>query len=483
MAAPAQIGALIDFTPSTAIVSADVDQNFSDIRTQFNRLVNSSGGVYIGDDADANVTLGLTINQGANDDAIIAFKSSDVAHAATGVAETDTYGFISKNVAAAGGLYIVGISEDGASQNPVQISGFGGQAPTAKSSSASALVSVYASEHDGAGTLTNVTADGNVFAVRCMRGGSTATLAIVDEDGDLWLDGGLQVGGGSVSSIVTLGITVDQGANDNAIIDLKSSDVAHGLVTGVWAETDTFYSIAKTNSTLGGAAISAYAEDDASASAVMQLTAFGGQADTTKSTAGRALVEVRTFEHDGADSLTNITADGNVFGVLAYVGGSMLARMLVDEDGDMWLNGGATLGGTDGIDFEPGSNVDTDLITVGVTGTPRLWWDESEDAFVFTKSVMVDAGSSQRFLWPDGDETTPGLAAEEDRDNGFYRIGANNVGYSAGGSQVLGISTSGLTVVGDVGFYGTAPVAQQTGVAVSAAGIHAALVNLGLITA
>lgn len=35
----------------------------------------------------------------------------------------------------------------------------------------------------------------------------------------------------------------------------------------------------------------------------------------------------------------------------------------------------------------------------------------------------------------------------------------------------------------NVGFYGTAPVAQQTGVAVSAAGIHAALVNLGLITA
>lgn len=34
-----------------------------------------------------------------------------------------------------------------------------------------------------------------------------------------------------------------------------------------------------------------------------------------------------------------------------------------------------------------------------------------------------------------------------------------------------------------VGFYGTAPVAQQTGVAVSAAGVHGALVNLGLITA
>jgi ClpP class serine protease len=34
-----------------------------------------------------------------------------------------------------------------------------------------------------------------------------------------------------------------------------------------------------------------------------------------------------------------------------------------------------------------------------------------------------------------------------------------------------------------VGFYGTTPVAKQTGVAVSTAGIHAALVNLGLIGA
>lgn len=34
-----------------------------------------------------------------------------------------------------------------------------------------------------------------------------------------------------------------------------------------------------------------------------------------------------------------------------------------------------------------------------------------------------------------------------------------------------------------VGFYGTAPIAKQTGVAVTAAGIHAALVALGIIAA
>ncbi|MEK0325291.1 MAG: hypothetical protein QQN63_06265 [Nitrosopumilus sp.] len=35
----------------------------------------------------------------------------------------------------------------------------------------------------------------------------------------------------------------------------------------------------------------------------------------------------------------------------------------------------------------------------------------------------------------------------------------------------------------NAGFYSTTPIAQQTGVAVTAGGVHAALVALGLITA
>lgn len=49
-------------------------------------------------------------------------------------------------------------------------------------------------------------------------------------------------------------------------------------------------------------------------------------------------------------------------------------------------------------------------------------------------------------------------------------------GKGTGGAEIGGAS-------GRVGFYGTAPIAQQTGVAVDAGGIHAALVALGLITA
>jgi hypothetical protein len=57
-----------------------------------------------------------------------------------------------------------------------------------------------------------------------------------------------------------------------------------------------------------------------------------------------------------------------------------------------------------------------------------------------------------------------------------YRSGVG-LGIYVGSAAVHQLLNSSL------GFYGAAPVAQPTGVAVTAAAIHAALVSLGLITA
>ena len=65
-----------------------------------------------GEDANAEMTVGLTINQGAADDEIFALKSSDIAHGITHLTETDTYFCISKEVAANGGALLQGWSED-----------------------------------------------------------------------------------------------------------------------------------------------------------------------------------------------------------------------------------------------------------------------------------------------------------------------------------------------------------------------------------
>lgn len=46
-----------------------------------------------------------------------------------------------------------------------------------------------------------------------------------------------------------------------------------------------------------------------------------------------------------------------------------------------------------------------------------------------------------------------------------------------------GVDVDVVAGVAQLGFYGTAPIPKQTGVAVTAGGIHAALVALGLISA
>ena len=53
----------------------------------------------------------------------------------------------------------------------------------------------------------------------------------------------------------------------------------------------------------------------------------------------------------------------------------------------------ALLVDADGLDVNPGSDIDADLITVGVTGTPKLIWDESEDKFDLNKGLNVSSGT------------------------------------------------------------------------------------------
>jgi hypothetical protein len=60
---------------------------------------------------DAQLTTGIIINQGAADDNIMSFKSSDVDHDMTTDYETDTYGAIRKFAGADGGLKVVGLSD------------------------------------------------------------------------------------------------------------------------------------------------------------------------------------------------------------------------------------------------------------------------------------------------------------------------------------------------------------------------------------
>ena len=158
----------------------------------------------------------------------------------------------------------------------------------------------------------------------------------------------------SANGSMTLGMTINQGANDNEVLAFKSSDIEHAYTTG--GETDTYAAMQKSNATIGGLKITSLAED-AAEDTVTIVDSIGGTAMTTKTTSGVGLVNVLVAEHDGANALANITADGNVFSVQAHVGGGYLTRFLVDEDADAYIFGDAHVTGALNVTGSPDANV------------------------------------------------------------------------------------------------------------------------------
>ena len=127
-----------------------------------------SGTTYIGDTANANATLGLTINQGSADNEILALKSSDIAHGMTAITETDTYATFAKYSATLGGLRVRGLSEGtvGILTDAIQTSGV-----TTKTTGTNANYYLNASLKNGTGitdqaTNTNLLAIANNATVR-----------------------------------------------------------------------------------------------------------------------------------------------------------------------------------------------------------------------------------------------------------------------------------------------------------------------------
>ena len=68
------------------------------------------------------------------------------------------------------------------------------------------------------------------------------------------------------------------------------------------------------------------------------------------------------------------------------------------QAGDLDMGGafhgtGSVIRGVNGYDVDPESDIDTDIITVNVTGAPKVFWDESQDRFSFTKGLeIIDGG-------------------------------------------------------------------------------------------
>lgn len=151
-----------------------------------NHLELSGASMMIGDTANANMTIGLTIQQGANDDEILALKSSDVAHGFTALAETDTYGLFQKMDPGAGGLLIRGMRDaSGTSERAIEMTAvLAENASTAKSIGGHGIFGILAAQSSG-NAWDDVVADGNLFTIRTTRNATFETTLIVDVEGTI----------------------------------------------------------------------------------------------------------------------------------------------------------------------------------------------------------------------------------------------------------------------------------------------------------
>ncbi len=135
-----------------------------------------SGTAYIGDTANAQVTLGLTINQGAADDDAFALKSSDVNHGMTDEAEADTYFSIRKQGAAVGGAELRGFTESGTIG--IQILGAGNNESSTKSTSGTGTIHLISKVRSGS-AIVDMGTDMNLVSIS----DGSATRFIFDKEG------------------------------------------------------------------------------------------------------------------------------------------------------------------------------------------------------------------------------------------------------------------------------------------------------------
>ena len=102
-----------------------------------------------------------------------------------------------------------------------------------------------------------------------------------------------------------------------------------------------------------------------------------------------------TVDEDGID----VDPTGNADADLLTVGVSAAPKIFWDDsDVRFTTNVGIDLDGAVGIDFTPASDADTDLLTVNVGGTPRMFWDESEDRFSLTHGINIFPASADEEL-------------------------------------------------------------------------------------
>lgn len=94
-------------------------------------------------------------------------------------------------------------------------------------------------------------------------------------------------------------------------------------------------------------------------------------------------------------NLDNTITNPKTFTNSVTVQGPVVSELDTELRGNVTIEGTGLVQvqGSDGIDYNPGIDTDVDIVTVGVGGVPRFWWDESENAFSLTHDLRVNGTS------------------------------------------------------------------------------------------
>jgi hypothetical protein len=154
-------------------------------------FVTAAGMVGIGTTTKpSNLTSGLTIDTGSNDDDSIHFKSSDCNTPLTGVVgESDSWGSIRKYYGVHGGMYMTGVT-DASAQGAMWIRGVTGSTypDLTKGASQVAPVNIIAAQDNDSGGQGVMDTNANLVTIQ--DGGWPGTRFIFDKEGDCHYDGG-----------------------------------------------------------------------------------------------------------------------------------------------------------------------------------------------------------------------------------------------------------------------------------------------------
>ena len=189
MAYPTSVISFTTKSSGDTIQAAHVNDLQTEVVAIEDALINGgitiNGTVYIGNEtANAGMTLGLTINQGVATDEIVAWKASNVAHGVTGVAETDTWGFVQQVDGGRGGTWMYGLLETGSNQ-ALKLTAVATDATATRSTAGDAPLVLEAALRSGTTTAT-VGANQNLVVI---RDAGTARF-FCDSDGDSHQDVG-----------------------------------------------------------------------------------------------------------------------------------------------------------------------------------------------------------------------------------------------------------------------------------------------------